>query len=105
MRNILTITVTHSRICIIYSVGLIIRGKLNKRIFILFFTIKLNGCDISYIARRKYAEEVYEIQQANNVTPINPPTGSNVSNTLESDLGQMSTLGPTAASNIPLQSR
>lgn len=54
----------------------------------------------SYIARRKFAEEIYDIQpnQAGS-------SNSNISTTIQDDLGQISTLDTIAASNIPLQNR
>ncbi|KAL9557373.1 hypothetical protein MBANPS3_001397 [Mucor bainieri] len=53
----------------------------------------------SYIARRKFAEETYDIQ------PNQAASSSNISTTIQDDLGQISTLDTIAASNIPLQNR
>ncbi|KAG2196969.1 hypothetical protein INT46_004468 [Mucor plumbeus] len=52
----------------------------------------------SYIARRKFAEEIYDIQPNNS-------TNSNLSTTIRDEFGQISTLDATAASNISLQNR
>lgn len=54
----------------------------------------------SYIARRKFAEEIYDIQPNHAAT-----NSSNISTTIQDDLGQISTLDTIAASNIPLQNR
>ncbi|KAI9481235.1 MAG: DHHC palmitoyltransferase-domain-containing protein, partial [Benjaminiella poitrasii] len=61
----------------------------------------------SYIARRKYAEEIYELPSdtnpvINNLTKNTAKTSSNVSTTIHDELGQVSTLDTVAASNIPL---
>ncbi|CAO3609882.1 unnamed protein product [Mucor fragilis] len=53
----------------------------------------------SYIARRKFAEEIYDVQ------PNQAANSSNISTTIQDDLGQISTLDTIAASNIPLQNR
>ncbi|EPB82234.1 hypothetical protein HMPREF1544_11039 [Mucor circinelloides 1006PhL] len=53
----------------------------------------------SYIARRKFAEEIYDVQ------PNQAANSSNLSTTVQDELGQISTLDTIAASNIPLQNR
>ncbi|KAG1120415.1 hypothetical protein G6F42_012751 [Rhizopus arrhizus] len=53
----------------------------------------------SYIARRKFAEEIYDVQ------PNQAANSSNLSMTVQDELGQISTLDTIAASNIPLQNR
>ncbi|KAI7902215.1 DHHC palmitoyltransferase-domain-containing protein [Cokeromyces recurvatus] len=55
----------------------------------------------SYIARRKYAEEIYEVQPITN-NPAKRNSNLSSTNNIQDELGQVSTLETITTSNIPL---
>lgn len=75
----------------------------NKRyiLFIYTYTSRLTKSYTSYIARRKFAEEIYEIK---NQPESNTAVATHSSeSTVENDSAQNSNLEPVIASGVPLQ--